>query len=1008
MADPLVKSNPTQAEYFKDIVGTIREPLLVLDADLRVLAANRSFYKFFKVKAGETIGKLVYDLGNSQWDIPGLRLLLETILPQKAAFHDYNVEHEFPSIGRRILLLNARRISRLPNKAAWILLAFEDVTERMETERKLQASEERFHRAFETAQDGMLLIKKTGGQILNSNQSAEHMLGYSKRSLRKKNLWELGILKDEGQFRQIYLDLEKMGVVDLLAKAIPTRGGGNFPADVYLMDRAAVIQCNIRDISERKQSEGAIHDLARFPTENPNPVMRIGRGGILLYANEAALVQLADWKLELGKPAPRVLNDLIREVFKTGTTNMVELTCGGRIFSIAIGPTPEGNDVNIYGVDITIRKQTEKALKDSEEMQRTIFVSTPEGITVLDLHGIIKFCNHSTADIHGYSSTDQLIGKSFLDLIAEEDHPRALEGMQQVLHQGIIRDIPFTGSRRNGEKFAGELSVGLIKNSSGQPTGFVGHTKDITKRKRAEQVLLESEQRLSSIYDTVGDVIYFLSVEPDEQYRFSSVNPAFMKVTGLPAVQVIGRKVNEVITEPSLSMVLGKYRQAIQEKGLVRWEETSDYPSGRLVGDVCIAPVFDEAGNCTHLVGSVHDITDRKQAEEKLAEERILLRTLINNLPDLIYVMDSKGRKTISNTADMKVSGGKTMEDIIGKTDLELYPPELAQGFWADNMSVIDSGIPIINREETIYDSQGNLVSILTTKVPLRDGQGKIIGLVGNARDITDRKQAEEKLKEYSEHLEEMVAERTRQLHQAQDEMVRREKLAVLGQLAGGVGHELRNPLGVISNSVYYLEMVQPDADEKIRKHHALIAQEVHNAARIVGDLLDYAREISTHPQLANVRDLVEKTLSRFPVPASIAVKINIPSALPQVYADPLHVEQILGNLVTNACQAMADPSMDTKAGSATTSGRCKLTISAKEKKETVAIAVNDTGSGIAPENFEKLFEPLFSTKVTGIGLGLVVSKKLAEANGGRIEVESEVGQGSTFTLYLPVKEGKV
>jgi len=89
-------------------------------------------------------------------------------------------------------------------------------------------------------------------------------------------------------------------------------------------------------------------------------------------------------------------------------------------------------------------------------------------------------------------------------------------------------------------------------------------------------------------------------------------------------------------------------------------------------------------------------------------------------------------------------------------------------------------------------------------------------------------------------------------------------------------------------------------------------------------------------------------------------------------------------------------------------SGRCKLTISARKKMEMVAIAVKDSGSGIAPENFEKLFEPLFSTKVTGIGLGLVVSKKLAEANGGRIEVESEVGQGSTFTLYLPVKEGKV
>jgi len=222
------------------------------------------------------------------------------------------------------------------------------------------------------------------------------------------------------------------------------------------------------------------------------------------------------------------------------------------------------------------------------------------------------------------------------------------------------------------------------------------------------------------------------------------------------------------------------------------------------------------------------------------------------------------------------------------------------------------------------------------------------------------------------------------------------------------VGHELRNPLGVISNSVYYLKMVQPEADEKIRKHHALIEQEVNNAARIVGDLLDYARNISTEPKPGSLREMVEHTLSRFPVPASIQVSLKIPADRPQVYADPLHVEQILGNLITNAWQAMCTPSSHTKAGSGTLDGGGKLTIRAHQKKQLVAIAVKDTGTGITPENMQKLFEPLFSTKINGIGLGLAVSKKLAEANGGRIEVESEVGKGSTFTLYLPVMSAEV
>ena len=152
------------------------------------------------------------------------------------------------------------------------------------------------------------------------------------------------------------------------------------------------------------------------------------------------------------------------------------------------------------------------------------------------------------------------------------------------------------------------------------------------------------------------------------------------------------------------------------------------------------------------------------------------------------------------------------------------------------------------------------------------------------------------------------------------------------------------------------------------------------------------------------MRELVEHTLSRFPVPTSVRVSIKIPADLPQVYADSLHVEQILGNLITNAWQAMSTLSLTTKVNPATLENGRKLTILARRQKKMVAIAVNDTGTGITPEDMQKLFEPLFSTKVTGIGLGLAVSKKLAEANGGRIEVESEVGKSSTFTLYLPVK----
>ena len=203
------------------------------------------------------------------------------------------------------------------------------------------------------------------------------------------------------------------------------------------------------------------------------------------------------------------------------------------------------------------------------------------------------------------------------------------------------------------------------------------------------------------------------------------------------------------------------------------------------------------------------------------------------------------------------------------------------------------------------------------------------------------------------------------------------------------MGHELRNPLAVIKSAVYYLKLVQPDADDKTSQYFDMIEREVRTSEKIITDLLDFARNSSGERESISIPELVRLTLERFPVPQPISIVLELPADLPKLYVDPRQMEQVLGNLVVNACQAMGE------------SG--KLTISAKRQEELVAIAVKDTGAGITPENMQKLFEPLFTTKPKGIGLGLAVSRKLAEANEGRIEVQSEPGKGSTFTLYGPV-----
>ena len=396
----------------------------------------------------------------------------------------------------------------------------------------------------------------------------------------------------------------------------------------------------------------------------------------------------------------------------------------------------------------------------------------------------------------------------------------------------------------------------------------------------------------------------------------------------------------------------------------------------------------------------VVDISERKQAEAELMESKGLIDTVVENIPLMIFLKEATDlRFVIFNRAGEELLG-YDRQAFLGKNNLDLFPPEQAAHFMAKDREVLNGEAGLLDiPEEPILTAKKGQRLLHTHKVCIRGADGNTKYLLGISEDITERKQAEQKLQEYSEHLEERVTERTRELREAQEQLVLKEKLAVLGQLAGGVGHELRNPLGVINSAIYYLKMVQPDADDKVLQYHVMIEQEVHNAEKIINDLLDFARGISADRETVSVPELVQSVLIRFPAPPSVDVTLKLSADLPKVFADPRQMEQVLGNLTTNACQAMAN------GGKLTITAHVLGPVPERDlQKEFVVIAVNDTGTGIPPENMQKIFEPLFTTKAKGIGLGLAVSKKLVEANSGRIEVQSEPGKGSTFTVYLPIQ----
>ncbi len=246
-------------------------------------------------------------------------------------------------------------------------------------------------------------------------------------------------------------------------------------------------------------------------------------------------------------------------------------------------------------------------------------------------------------------------------------------------------------------------------------------------------------------------------------------------------------------------------------------------------------------------------------------------------------------------------------------------------------------------------------------------------------------------IEESRQRLEALVEERTTRLKAAEESLVRREKLALVGQLASSVGHEIRNPLGVMANAIYYLEAIMPDAPSDVREYLRIIKNQVDVSAKIVNDLLDLSRSSTPRREPVGVQSFVSPRVKKFTINGT-SIEMDIPADLPMVDVDPIHAGQVLDNLLSNAVQAM--------------DGKGTIKVKARRTEGFVTVEVSDTGPGVPPENASKIFEPLFTTKARGIGLGLALSKTLAQANGGDLTLVSEAGESARFAFTVPVSGG--
>jgi PAS domain S-box-containing protein len=997
------------------ILNLLSDMAMIVDGKGRLLVVNDVFEEMTGLSQKEVIGKSFFDV--SILSVETKAVLLENLKKRLQALpvEPYEVHFTNKTGESRCVEVKGRKVSYAGQPADIIVL--HDITRRKENERRIKKyaermeavvekkareikeSEEEF-RAISTCARDAIVAADSAGEIVYWNPAAERMFGYSQEEAVGKN------------------------VLNLL---VPPRHH-SFQSFFELIQSSKLLQGEITEFTALRK------DGTEFPAELSTALMKIKNKSCFL--------------------------GIVR--------------------------------------DASERKKAEEALI---RLSNAVKMST-DSIVISDLDGKIIDANEATLKMYGTDDKRNLIGKNSFDLIVPEEREKAVLGMKELLEKGCLKSREYNIATKDGNRIPVGMSVAIIKDADGKPRGFIGISREITERKKAEEQVKQLQEHLLLQVNRmpIGLIVW------DTAFRVKTWNPTATRIFGFTLKEALGKHPYDFIVpnqaQPHVDEIWSRLLKGDETAHSMNENVTKD---GRTI--VCAwsnTPLKKDDGTVIGVLSMVQDITERKMAEDALRKSENESRTLLENLPQKIFFKDRKMVYVAVNenyARDLKIKS----DEIAGRTDYDFFPKKLAEKYRADDKRIMESGKTEDIEEEYIQD--GQKVFVHTVKTPVKDENGNVVGILGIFWDITERKQMEEKLRQYSEQLEELVQKRTEEwlesekrysvlveeasdgvailqdgkivftnnkgpeiIGYSKDELIglpfekllsgecrqltkeryerrlqgenipstyevevvsktgnrvpielsatcihyqgrpadllivrdiserkrmeeqraKLERLAAIGELAGMVGHDLRNPLQGIKSAAYYLNKNWIScSDENGKKMLTVIDRAVAHADKIISDLQEYSGEIGLDRAKCSPHALLTEALFIIQVPVRVKIIDDTLEAL-EVRVDKAKMVRVFINLIKNAVEGMPEGGT--------------LHVKSTQVNGNVEISFVDTGIGMSKETLAKIFTPLVTTKAQGMGFGLAICKRIVEAHQGKISVQSVKGEGSTFTLTFPIE----